>query len=112
MLSPISRLLAIGAVTATWRGPAGRAAAANASLAVDQHVPAPTTTNSRQRVISTPRLLPHTVQLCIHCRQNLAGFWVSRNSDQTVRRPWCLSRPGRQRPHRRPDLRRGVVRGA
>jgi hypothetical protein len=38
-----------------------------------------------------PRLLPHTIQLCIHCRRNPAGFWVSHNGDQTVRRPWCLS---------------------
>jgi hypothetical protein len=38
-----------------------------------------------------PRLVPHTVRLCIHCRHNPAGFWVSRTSDQTVRRPWCLS---------------------
>jgi len=92
MLSRISRLLVTGTVTATSRGTAGpAAAAANASLAADQHVPAPTTASSRQRAIITPRLLPHTIQLCIHCRQNPAGFWVSRNSDQTVRRPWCLS---------------------
>jgi hypothetical protein len=37
--------------------------------------------NSRRRAI-TPRLLPHTVQLCIHCRHNPAGFWVSQNSHQ------------------------------
>jgi hypothetical protein len=30
-----------------------------------------------------------TVQLCIHCKQRPAGFWVSRGSDRTVRRPWC-----------------------
>jgi hypothetical protein len=53
--------------------------------------PAPTTANSRGRTITMPRLLPHTIQLCIHCRQNPAGFWVSRNGGQTVRRPWCLS---------------------
>jgi len=35
--------------------------------------------------------LPHTIQLCIHCRENPAGFWVSRTGDTTVRRPWCLS---------------------
>ena len=35
--------------------------------------------------------LPHTVQLCIHCRQSPAGFWVSRRDGRTVRRPWCLS---------------------
>jgi hypothetical protein len=33
----------------------------------------------------------HTGQLCIHCRQSLAGFWVSRKSDTIVRRPWCLA---------------------
>jgi hypothetical protein len=33
----------------------------------------------------------HTVQLCIHCRQSPAGFWVGRCGGQTVRRPWCLS---------------------
>jgi len=36
-------------------------------------------------------LMPRTVQLCTHCQQNPAGFWVSRNSGQTVRRPWCLA---------------------
>ena len=40
---------------------------------------------------AAPRLRPHTVQLCLCCRQNPAGFWVSRTSDQTVRRPYCLS---------------------
>ena len=43
------------------------------------------------RAIIAPGMLPRTVQLCIHCRHNPAGFWVSRDSDQTVRRPWCLS---------------------
>lgn len=36
-------------------------------------------------------MLPRTVQLCIHCRQNPAGFWVSRREGQVARRPWCLS---------------------
>jgi hypothetical protein len=44
-----------------------------------------------RRPMTAPGLLPHTVQLCIHCRQNPAGFWVSRTGGQTVRRPWCLS---------------------
>jgi hypothetical protein len=53
--------------------------------------PATTTTASR-RTMTAPVLLPHTVQLCIHCRHNPAGFWVSsRTGRQTVRRPWCLS---------------------
>ena len=37
------------------------------------------------------RLLPHTVQLCIHCQDSPAGFWVSRKTGQVARRPWCLS---------------------
>jgi hypothetical protein len=31
-----------------------------------------------------------TVQLCIHCKQNPAGFWVIRRGGTVVRRPWCL----------------------
>ena len=65
--------------------------AAGVSVSACQNGPAATTANSRWRTITMPRLLPHTIQLCIHCRQNPAGFWVSRDSDQTVRRPWCLS---------------------
>jgi hypothetical protein len=38
-----------------------------------------------------PGLPRRTVQLCIHCRENPAGFWVRSQGDQTVRRPWCLS---------------------
>jgi hypothetical protein len=38
-----------------------------------------------------PGLLPHTVQLCIHCRQTPAGFWVSRKNSVVAHRPWCLS---------------------
>jgi hypothetical protein len=49
------------------------------------------TTNRRLRAITAPRLVPHTIQLCIHCRANPAGFWVSHTTAQTVRRPWCLS---------------------
>jgi hypothetical protein len=37
------------------------------------------------------RLLPRTIQLCIHCRESTAGFWISRKHGKTVRRPWCLS---------------------
>jgi hypothetical protein len=43
----------------------------------------------RTRVL--PARLPHTIQLCIHCRDRPAGFWVSCTGGQTVRRPWCLS---------------------
>lgn len=65
--------------------------AAGPSVAAGQAGPAPTAANSGRRTMTIPRLLPRTIQLCIHCRQNPAGFWVSRNSGQTVRRPWCLS---------------------
>ncbi len=63
---------------------------ATSFAAPGQTRPAPAGTSSRRRTIIS-RLRPHTIQLCIHCRQNPAGFWVSRNGDQTVRRPWCLS---------------------
>jgi hypothetical protein len=66
--------------------------------------PARTITTSELRVAARPQApqerlwsrvlparLPHTIQLCIHCRENPAGFWVSRTADKTVRRPWCLS---------------------
>lgn len=33
----------------------------------------------------------HTVQLCIHCQENPAGFWVSRRPGRVTHRPWCLS---------------------
>jgi hypothetical protein len=38
--------------------------------------------------------LPHAIQLCVHCRERPARFWVSRAGGQTVRRPWCLSCSG------------------
>jgi hypothetical protein len=38
-----------------------------------------------------PARLPHAIQLCIHCRERPAGFWVSRTGSKTVRRPWCLT---------------------
>jgi hypothetical protein len=34
---------------------------------------------------------PRTVQLCIRCHQNPAGFWVSSITTTVTRRPWCLS---------------------
>jgi hypothetical protein len=33
--------------------------------------------------------LGRTRQLCVHCHENPAGFWVSRRDGMT-RRPWCL----------------------
>lgn len=65
--------------------------AAAASVAAGQHWPAPSTKMTQRRMMIAPRLRPRTVQLCIHCRQNPAGFWVSHTCDQAVRRPWCLS---------------------
>ena len=64
---------------------------AAASVAAGQNRPAPTPTMPRRRTMTAPWLRPRTVQLCIHCRHNPAGFWVSHTRDQTVRRPWCLS---------------------
>ena len=43
------------------------------------------------RVIPGPRMRPHTFPLCIRCRVNPAGFWVSGKDTSVVRRPWCLS---------------------
>jgi hypothetical protein len=43
----------------------------------------------RTRVLTAR--LPHIIQLCVHCRDSSAGFWVSCTGGQTVRRPWCLS---------------------
>ena len=65
--------------------------AADASVGAGQTRPTVTIATSRRRTITMPRLLPHAIQLCIHCRHNPAGFWVSQTSDQTVRRPWCLA---------------------
>ena len=66
--------------------------AAAAGVAVGRAArPAVTITPPRRRALTVSRLLPRTVQLCVHCRQSPAGFWVSRRGDQTVRRPWCLA---------------------
>jgi hypothetical protein len=67
--------------------------AAAAGVAVGHRAarPAVTTTPSRRRAQAVPRLLPRTVQLCVHCRHHSAGFWVSRTGARTVRRPWCLA---------------------
>ncbi len=34
---------------------------------------------------------PRTVQLCVCCRDRVAGFWVSSRDGGVVRRPWCLA---------------------
>ena len=44
-----------------------------------------------QLVAQETRTKARTFQLCIHCHQNPAGFWVSRNNGRVVHRPWCLS---------------------
>jgi len=61
------------------------------SVATGQNRPAPPPAMPQRRTMIALRLRPRAVQLCIHCRQNPAGFWVSHTSDQPVRRPWCLS---------------------
>jgi hypothetical protein len=62
-----------------------------ATAAAGPSWPAPASANPRRLSIAAHLPRPHTVQLCIHCRQDPAGFWVSHTRDQTVRRPWCLS---------------------
>ncbi len=70
----------------------GRARPAMPSAAsAGQNWPENTTTSSRPCTMIAPGLLPHTLQLCIHCQQDPAGFWVSQKHASTVRRPWCLS---------------------
>jgi len=105
--------------------PPARPAATPAAAAAPQPGPPPWTTDSRPaapaRTIATselrvgarpqtprerlrarvlPARLPRTIQLCIHCRENPAGFWVSRTGGNTVRRPWCLSCCQRLDPER------------
>ena len=50
--------------------------------------PAP---HGKQRTMIEPGLLPRTLQLCIHCQDNPASFWVSPGNGKVARRPWCLS---------------------
>jgi hypothetical protein len=71
-----------------WSGRATPATPRAASAG--QNWPESTTMSSRLRTMIEPGLLPHTWQLCIHCQQNPAGFWVSQKGARTVRRPWCL----------------------
>lgn len=73
------------------RGGSAQNPTAAATATAGQNRTAPATANPRRPSITAPFTLPHPIQLCIHCRQNPAGFWVSRTSDQTARRPWCLS---------------------
>jgi hypothetical protein len=72
-------------------GPGHPASAMPSAAAARQNRPGTTTMVSLLHKLIGPGLLPHTVHLCIHCRESPAGFWVSHNGAQTVRRPWCLS---------------------
>jgi hypothetical protein len=49
----------------------------------DHELPAPHDTHAPPAAANHPAVHP--------LRRNPAGFWVSHNGDQTVRRPWCLS---------------------
>ncbi|HUC23304.1 MAG TPA: hypothetical protein VMA73_11405 [Streptosporangiaceae bacterium] len=69
----------------------GHPSAVMPSAAARQKRPGSTTMVSLLHKLIAPGLLPHTVHLCMHCRANPAGFWVSSKSAQAVRRPWCLS---------------------
>jgi hypothetical protein len=72
----------------TSRGLAGLAGLTGQSGREDQ---APRATRRSIWTITTHRLLPRTVQLCIRCTQNPAGFWVTGKDANVVRRPWCLT---------------------
>ena len=72
-----------------WPGRATPATSGAASAG--QNWPESMTMSSRLRTMIAPGLLPHTRQLCIHCQQNPAGFWVSQMRARTGRRSWCLS---------------------
>jgi len=64
---------------------------AAASVATGQRRPAPTATLPQRCMMIAPRLPPHTVQMCIHCRQRPPGSWASHTTGQTTQRPWRLS---------------------
>jgi hypothetical protein len=60
-------------------------------MAADRLLTSPTAPPRGLRGRLRTGMLPGTVHLCIHCRQNPAGFWVSGNDSQAARRPWCWS---------------------
>jgi len=75
-----------------WPARSTRPAPARTIVTCEPRVGArPQAPRERLRTWVLPARLPHTVQLCIHCRERSAGFWVSRTGATTVRRPWCLS---------------------
>ena len=71
--------------------PAGPARARTIATSESRVGVRPQRPRERLRTRAVPAQLPHTIQLCIHCRENPAGFWVSRTGGKTVHRPWCLS---------------------
>ena len=73
------------------RGPDHPTSVMPGAASARQNWPGSTFIVSLLHKLIAPGLLPHTVQLCIHCRESPAGFWVSHKSAKTVRRPWCLS---------------------
>jgi hypothetical protein len=73
------------------RWPSRATPATPSAASAGQNRPESTTMSSRLRTMIAPGLPTHTLQLCIHCQQNPAGFWVSQKGARTVRRPWCLS---------------------
>lgn len=70
----------------TWPAPARTVVTSEPRVGARPQAP-----RERLRITVVPPWLPHTLQLCIHCRERPAGFWVSRTGATTVRRPWCLS---------------------
>jgi hypothetical protein len=81
---------------ASTDGPVGHVAVCCAAghhfrMAADR-LPASSTAPSRGLGgLLRTRMLPRTVHLCVRCRENAAGFWVSGTNGQATRRPWCLS---------------------
>ena len=60
-------------------------------MAADRLLTSATTPSRGLRNWFRTGMRPCTVHLCVHCRENAAGFWVSGNAGQAARRPWCLS---------------------
>lgn len=89
--TPATGRVPLLAIRAARAGAAAALFTRDLAAAADQNGPAPPATSSRRRAPATHRLLPRTIQLCIHCRQSPAGFWVTHDSSQAARRPWCLS---------------------
>jgi hypothetical protein len=75
-----------------WPAYSTRPARARTMVTCEPRVGArPQAPRERLRTRVLPARLPHAFQLCIHCRERPAGFWVSQTGAKTVRRPWCPS---------------------